>query len=228
MVSEALRASPVVQQQFVDLARHAMRPHRRVIKVTEDGKARRIGVERRGCGIIKKNDQRFWFYDFNVNDTWRDYEVLRRGQDPVISSSTLAFASAAYGLAPIHAARCAEPQSRDDQAARYVRARSAYRYADCESAKFSLGRRTARSERKDRRLPIIDKALVRIFRFGLVLRKCRPISVKVQKCNFLIVALGANTHLNKLFRKTPRSDRLLDPSFGSFGIFSARGGGGRW
>jgi GTP cyclohydrolase II len=75
---EALQTSPIVQQQFVDLARHAMRPCHRAITVRENGKARWLAVERRACGIVKKNDERFWFYDFGVNDAWRDYEALVR------------------------------------------------------------------------------------------------------------------------------------------------------
>jgi GTP cyclohydrolase II len=75
---ESLRTSPDAIRQFVDFARNAMRPLGRSVTVKEHGQTRRYAVTRRGYGITEKNEERFWFYDFAVNDEWRDYEVLVR------------------------------------------------------------------------------------------------------------------------------------------------------
>lgn len=67
-----------VQEIFTQFARAAMQPHHRSVTVHENGTTRTFAVERRGCGIIERGDERFWCFDFSVNDEWRDYEVLVR------------------------------------------------------------------------------------------------------------------------------------------------------
>jgi GTP cyclohydrolase II len=78
LLPEALRTSSDAIDKGVAFARDAVRPYHRSVTVKEGGITKTYAVRRRGCGIVEIGDERFWFYDFGVNDYWRDYEVLVR------------------------------------------------------------------------------------------------------------------------------------------------------
>ena len=64
----------------ISSVRKAMRPLHREVKIRENGVERRYVVIRHGVGSLKTPYGPFWLFNFFVNDRWKLYSVIVRGE----------------------------------------------------------------------------------------------------------------------------------------------------
>lgn len=82
-MDEILRKSGMSREDlaaFLDLVKRSMIPEGKQVGVREQGVLRYLTVVRQGVGILNTPFGKFWHYDFTINDNWRKYSAIVRGE----------------------------------------------------------------------------------------------------------------------------------------------------
>lgn len=66
-------------RRIINSIRKSIKPLCKKFTIKEDGKASHYSVTRQGVGLLKTSYGPFWQFDFIVNDRWKKYSVLIRG-----------------------------------------------------------------------------------------------------------------------------------------------------
>lgn len=67
-------------EAFLELVKRSMEPFQKRIAVVEVGSNRFYAVERRGIGILNTTHDKFWQFNFAIDDQWEKYSVIVKAE----------------------------------------------------------------------------------------------------------------------------------------------------